>query len=292
MKLYGEQAATVAFLTILLLLILTKAVAAETFFKVETMNIKVYRDGLTHITQILTVDDLLPEIDLPLITSSVENLIILDENQLTVDYQLNNANLTVFTLGATQVSVEYDTVAITNKDADIWTLVLNNPYNLTVFLPQNSTVIYLNQIPTSIDTTGDELSLFLNPGQWEISYIVPLQQEDRNGYDPWAAIPIEYWIAVTLAVFVTVITVVLVVLRKRRINVKKILSRNPSLMKEDVAVIEFLAEKGGQAFEAEIRVKFPDMARTSLWRLVRRLERLEIVEIKRIGLENQVQLKR
>jgi uncharacterized membrane protein len=64
------------------------------------------------------------------------------------------------------------------------------------------------------------------------------------------------------------------------------------LKKEDREVIEFLAEKDGKAFEAEIRERFPDMPRTSLWRLVRRLERLEIVEIKKIGLENQVALKK
>jgi uncharacterized membrane protein len=34
------------------------------------------------------------------------------------------------------------------------------------------------------------------------------------------------------------------------------------------------------------------MPRTTLWRLVRRLEGLEIVEVKKIGLENQVQLKK
>jgi uncharacterized membrane protein len=55
---------------------------------------------------------------------------------------------------------------------------------------------------------------------------------------------------------------------------------------------KFLAEKEGKAFEAEIRQRFPDMPRTSLWRLIRRLEGLEIVEVKKIGLENQVQLKK
>ena len=80
--------------------------------------------------------------------------------------------------------------------------------------------------------------------------------------------------------------------RKRGINVDKILKANPQLAKEDQDVIRFLAEKDGKAFEAELREKFPDMPRTSLWRLVRRLERLEIVEIKKIGLENQVELKK
>jgi len=63
-------------------------------------------------------------------------------------------------------------------------------------------------------------------------------------------------------------------------------------MKEDKAVLEFLAEKDGKAFEAEIREHFPEMPRTSLWRLIKRLEKLEIVEVKKIGLENQVILKK
>ena len=292
MKLCDKKIGIIALFTILLLSVLTATVAAETAFQVEAMTIKIYRDGLAHITQTLSVDELLPEIELLLLSSSIENLLILDQNQLAVDYQLNATNLTIFTLGAAQISVEYDTIVLTNKHADVWTLSLNNPYNLTVLLPQNSTVVYLNQVPTAIDTTGTELSLSLNPGQWELSYIVPLQQEDPNGDSPWTAIPIEYFIATIAAVVATIIIVILVVLRKRKINVKKILSRNPSLMKEDIVVIEFLAEKDGKAFEAEIREKFPDMPRTSLWRLVRRLEGLEIVEIKRIGLENQVQLKK
>ena len=254
------------------------------------MTIKVYRDGLTHVTQTLIVDSLLPEVVLPLLSSSVENLIVLDENQLAVDYQQNTANLTVFTLGASRVSIEYDSIALTNKEADVWTLILNHPYNLTVSLPKNSTIVYLNQVPTTIDTTGEELSLALNPGQWEVSYIVPLQLEVQNN-KAWA-IPIEYLIATAIAVAVAILIVIFVVRRKRKINVKKILSRHPDLVREDIAVIEFLAEKDGKAFEAEIRERFPDMPRTSLWRLVRRLEGLELVEIKRIGLENQVQLKK
>jgi uncharacterized membrane protein len=289
MKLYCLRISTLALLAFFLLSTFSSAVA-EFSFEVETMTIKVYRDGLTHVTQTLIVDSLLPEVVLPLLSSSVENLIILDENQLAVDYQQNTTNLTVFTLGASRVSVEYDTISLTNKEADVWTLILNHPYNLTVSLPKNSTIVYLNQVPTTIDTAGEELSLSLYPGQWEVSYIVPLQLEVQNN-GAWA-IPIEYLIAAAIAVSVAILIVIFVVRRKRTINVKKVLSRHPDLVREDIAVIEFLAEKDGKAFEAEIRERFPDMPRTSLWRLVRRLEGLELVEIKRIGLENQVQLKK
>jgi len=294
MKRYGLRIGSIALLTLFIVISLfspfNATVAAEFEFDVESMTLKVYRDGLTHIAQALIVDDLLPQVTLPLLSSAAENLMILDENQLAIDYQQNDGNLTVFTLGASRVSVEYDTIALTNKEADVWTLILNNPYNLTVLLPKNSTIVYLNQVPATIDTPGDELSLTLYPGRWELSYIVPLQQEDQNGGA--GAIPIQYLIAAPVVAVTVVLAVLFLVKRKRKVNIKKILNKHPDLMKEDRAVIEFLAEKEGKAFEAEIRQRFPDMPRTSLWRLIRRLESLEIVEIKRIGLENQVQLKK
>ena len=291
MNLHSLRIGSIVLLTLFLFSTIA-ATAAEAQLEAETMTVKVYRDGLTHITQTMKADELLPAITLILLSTTIENLIVLDENQQAIDYQLNNANLTVFTLGAAWILVEYDTLVLTIKEADVWTLVLNTPYNLTVSLPQNSTVVYLSQVPTAIDTTGEEISLSLNPGQWEISYIVPIQQEDQNGDSPSPAIPIEYLIVTAAIVSATIILLVLFILRKRKINFKKILRRNPTLMKEDIAVIEFLAEKDGKAFEAEIRQRFPDMPRTSLWRLIRRLEGLEIVEVKKIGLENQVQLKK
>ena len=271
---------------------LTSTATAQLSFEIESTNVKVYRDGLVHVTQTLIADELYPKIDLPLLSSYVENLIVLDKNKLAVDFLLNLSNLTVFTLGATYITVEYDTLTLTNKNADVWTLVLSNPYDITLVLPRNSTIIYLSNIPAEIDMSGDENSLSLTPDQWEVSYIIPLQQEDQNGDLAGITIPLEYLITVAVAIIVTIAAVALVFLRRRKINVQKIVNRNPGLKKEDIAVVKFLAENGGESFEAQIRERFPDMPRTSLWRLVRRLERMEIVEIKKIGLENQVKLKK
>ena len=293
MKICDSRVISAAIAILMLISFVATTVVAQSSFEVEYADLTVYRDGLLHVTQTLTVDELAPEITVPLLSPSIENVIVLDENQLAVDYEINGENLTVFTLGAASVSVEYDTIALTRKDAEVWTLVADNPYNLTAFLPQNSTIIYLNNMPTSIDTSGTGIILSLYPGQWEISYILPLLSE--NGTDdnrtPDSTIPIDYLIAAIVAVVAIVISIILIFRRRRGPNVEKTLKANPQLKKEDKEVIEFLAEKGGQAFEAEIRQRFPDMPRTSLWRLVRRLERLEIVEVKKIGLENQVQLK-
>ncbi len=294
MKPFEPKAIFVVIAVITLLHFATATVDAQSLFEVESVDVTVYRDGVVHVTHTVTVDELTPEITLSLLSSSVENLIVLDEDNLTVDYDINEDDLTVFTLGAESISVEYDSIALTSKEAEVWTLVADTPYTSSVFLPQNSTVIYLNMMPTAIDTSGTGIKLALYPGQWEISYVMPLTSIDGTDDNGTSAttIPIDYLIVAVVAVVAVVISAILIIRRRRGPNVEKTVKAYPQLKKEDKEVIEFLAEKGGQAFEAEIRERFPDMPRTSLWRLVRRLERLEIVEIKKIGLENQVQLKK
>jgi uncharacterized membrane protein len=294
MKIWDRRIISTAIVIITLILFATATAAAESLFEVESVDLTVYRDGLVHVTQTLIVNELAPDVTLPLLSSSIENVIVLDENQMLVDYEINGGNLTVFTLGAERVLIEYDTITLTKKEAEVWTLVADNPYNLTVFLPQNSTVIYLSKMPTAIDTSGTGITLSLYPDQWEISYVLPVQPEDdtKDNGAPWTTIPIEYLIATIVALTAVVLSALIIVRRRKKPNVNKILKAHPQLKKEDKEVIQFLAEKDGKAFEAEIRERFPDMPRTSLWRLVRRLERLEIAEVKKIGLENQVQLKK
>jgi uncharacterized membrane protein len=288
-------AAIVIVLSLALLLFYSTAV--QSTVSITSTELRVYRDGLVHIEQTLTIDEFSPQAAVTLLSSKVENLVVLDEDELAVDYALNDKTLDIYSLGATHVDVEYDVNTLTSKENEVWTLLLDNPYSVDVSFPINSSIIFLNGTPTSIDTTSGQLSLTLGSGQWEISYILQLAAgyEDLYNTDQSqnAAIPTEYLVAAVVAVVAIVLVVgVLLLKRKSKPNVKKTLNANPNLMKEDRAVLEFLAEKDGKAFEAEIRERFPEMPRTSLWRLIKRLEKLEIVEVKKIGLENQVSLKK
>lgn len=281
-------------------LIVSSTTVCALDFEVESMTVLVYRDGLAHTTQTLTLDTFASEVQMPLLATSVDNLLVVDQNKKLVDYQVNGNMLTVYSLGAPKVTVEYDTDALTSKTAGVWTLNLNSPHDLTLILPADSTIVYLNQVPSAIDTSGEELKLSLFSGQWEISYITPLAPSSTQNLQPTATssfvapdFPVEYLIITVLIATVLAIVVALKFLFSKNsgVNTKKILTKHPRLMKEDIAVLEFLAQNGGKAFEAEIRTKFPDMPRTSLWRLVKRLEGLELVDVRKIGLENQVQLK-
>jgi hypothetical protein len=72
--------------------------------------------------------------------------------------------------------------------------------------------------------------------------------------------------------------------------VGKIVEEKPHLRPEDQDVLRYLADKEGAAFESEIRTKF-QLPKTTIWRLVKRLEREELVEIRKAGGQNLIKLK-
>jgi hypothetical protein len=72
--------------------------------------------------------------------------------------------------------------------------------------------------------------------------------------------------------------------------VGNILVERPHLRPEDQQVLKFLAEKEGAAFESEIRSEF-QIPKTTIWRLVKRLEREELVEIRKAGGQNLIKLR-
>ena len=291
MKQRVTDAALVIMLVVMHSLIISN-IYAQQEFSIETTNMQIYRDGLVSIKQIANVEELYPQITIPLFSPTIENIIVLDQNQKIVDYELVDQNLTIFSLGATQISIEYETFSLTNKIAEVWSINIENLYEVSVSLPKNSTVIYLNQMPDAIDTQENIITVTLPPNQWEISYLLSPSSSGNsdNGNTDQNLFQLEYFIVIFI-VLILLIIIIFFVRKTRKPNVKKIFKKYPQLSKEDKEVIQFLGENEGRAFEAEIRVRFPDLPRTSLWRLARRLERMEIVEIKKIGLENQVKLK-
>jgi uncharacterized membrane protein len=72
--------------------------------------------------------------------------------------------------------------------------------------------------------------------------------------------------------------------------VARIIGEKPGLRPEDRDVLNFLAEKEGAAFESEVRTKF-SLPKTTVWRLVKRLESEELVEIRKAGGQNLIKLR-
>jgi len=79
--------------------------------------------------------------------------------------------------------------------------------------------------------------------------------------------------------------------KKRRIDAERIFRVHKDLMPEEKQAIQFLVEKNGEAFEAELydQVKLP---RTTTWRLVKRLEGMGIIKRSKFRRQNLIRIKR
>ncbi|MCW4035505.1 MAG: hypothetical protein NWF03_09100, partial [Candidatus Bathyarchaeota archaeon] len=191
----------------------------------------------------------------------------------------------------------FSEIEVTNKDT--------GEVSITVAVTNTGGQSGSVSVPLKINqTTEDEKTVTLDAGQsTTVEFIVTKNPgtyiAEINGESSEFTVDgsesnltgFEYIIIAVVGIG-SVIVVVFIFIRKRGPNVQKVLKNHNQLNQEETEVIQFLAEKDGKAFEAEIREHFPQIPRTSLWRLVRRLEKLEIVEVKKIGLENQVILKK
>ena len=72
---------------------------------------------------------------------------------------------------------------------------------------------------------------------------------------------------------------------------KTIYKFRPELRQEDKDIVAFISEKGGRAYESELRKKFL-LPRTTMWRAVKRLEREGVVEIEKIDQQNLIKLRK
>jgi uncharacterized membrane protein len=135
------------------------------------------------------------------------------------------------------------------------------------------------------------------PGTIEIAYISEhgLYQETQN---------IETWQLIAIASFPAIASIVFAIWFMRRkktppqpkepveeVDVDKLFEKEKHLRPEEVQVIHFLAEKHGTAFEAELYEKL-NLPRTTTWRLLKRLEIMEIVDIRKSRRQNIVSVRR
>lgn len=260
-------------------------------FTVKKAMLTIYRDGNVRIEVELFVGESEFSIMLPLLTSSdkVWEIVVLNGTGALLDYDLNDYNITIYSLGSTDVTLEYYTSALTSKEADLWTIKFSSPFELTVEFPVNVTIIFFNRVPSAIRTKDGVISLDLQPGEWEISYHIPIvspqpptpgSQTDQKTPQP---LPILQIGIIAIAFSVSALVIAFALIKGKR--------GFRGLSGEEAEIVQYLRERGGRALEAELRERFPYIPRTSMWRTIRRLEKKGVVSVRKVGLQNVVELK-
>jgi uncharacterized membrane protein len=269
---------------------------------------QVYADGSASITQSISVNSSDVSITVPLLSPIITNVIATDQNGSPLSFQISNGNITVYTIGATGATIQYDTDSLTSKQGSVWSLSFSTQYNLTVILPARSSLSYVTGTPTSLSEQNGSPVVMVSPGNWSISYGVPIEagsssstsvttsnsitstssttstSKTNSGTPTSNSLLLTYGAVAAVIVAAGIAGYFVYSRRYSRID-----GQGTELRPDDVQVLNYISEKGGKVFEQEIRSRFT-LPKTSAWRQIKRLERLGYLKVYKVGSQNQIEL--
>jgi len=267
----------------------------------NSLTLTIYLDGFTQVDQIIELNQLVLSFNLTILSKTPQNLLVVDENGLPLEYSITGSNAVIYSVGSTKINVSYLTQDLTSKMGKYWTISIDYPESKVLILPKNASIISINSAPDLIESTDGSLKLTMPSGLTEVTYTAEHFLDEQNAFEPsgfnqWlivvAVLALSLMVPITLAGF-------WLLKRKKNksklktdklldeVDLEKLFKRHRELSQDETKVLNFLASKHGKTFEAEI-FELLNLPRTTTWRLIRRLEGLEIVYVKKSRRQNIV----
>ena len=278
----------------------------SSFSSPRDLDLIIYSDGSTHVSTEIDVDPFLTDYELNLFGSTIDNLVVVGDNEFLLDTDIIHDSVLIQTFGSSIISIEYDIHDLVSKQGKLWTFSLDSPSNFTLLLPQNSAIVGMTNLPINMEIINDQNKLTLPSGKTEIDYLfsntisnpIPDTETETNYFS----------YAIIGGVIVIILIGVVIIIRTKQKNLKpvnhnSIIEKNnildietifklkPDLREDDKELVTFIFNNGGKALESELRKKFLQ-PRTTMWRAVKRLEREGVIEIEKKDLQNLVKLRK
>ncbi len=273
----------------LLLLTLLSSPAHGELYSVGSLSFSITPDGDTHIMQTLTdIDVQTPSVNVTIYAKTPQNLVASDTNGQLLNYSPSYygqyTNYTIDTLGTSSVLIQYDTNELVTQSGGVWNFSIDTPYNYTLTLPATVTSFPTPNALASFKDSSGLTILTMPAGKSHVSYI----------FDVVSGSPLTTpLIGGIMGVSGGSVVTYLFIRRKkeRKVDSARVIRAHPELRGEEQAVVNFLAQRNGEAMESEIRDAFEKIPKTTMWRMLKRLEEAEVVTLEKAGNQNRVKLR-
>jgi uncharacterized membrane protein len=244
---------------------------------INNAEITIYKDGVAHVKISIGSDEITPYITLQLFSTNATNIVVYNEEKNLLDYDIEDNNIRIYSLGSTMITLEYDTNDLTYKQKALWIFRISTTFPISVTFPENAIIMGISSIPDSIVIEDKTIKMIFSPGYYEVNYEIPVIQPPAQQATIQPVI-----IMIAIIIIIVLIITILKFAKRRKIEEK--------LKDDEKKIIDYLKSKGNRALEAELREAFPEIPRTTMWRLLRRLEKQGIIKIKKVGIQNLVEL--
>jgi uncharacterized membrane protein len=158
--------------TLLSILVTTSHPAISQEATPEALFLTVYSDGFVFIDYMLLVDPNYPIQNITVFGQVLEDLLVVNKDGLPLDYSLIDSLLSVYSLGTDEIEITYITQDLTSKDGRFWSLTINAPLNTVIIIPEETTIISLNQVPETVETSDNRVELQMNASLIEVTYVI------------------------------------------------------------------------------------------------------------------------
>jgi len=279
----------------------------SSFSSPRDLDLIIYPDGSTHVSTEIDVDSFLTDYELNLFGSSIDNLVVIGDNEFLLDTDVIDNFALIQTFGSSVIRVEYDIHDLVSKQGRLWTFSLDSSSDFTLLLPKDSAIVGMTNLPINMEIVNDQNQLTLSSGKTEIDYFFSTNIISNPTPDPKTETN-YFSYAIIVGVIIIILIGIVIVFRNKQKNLKPVehvqtIQRNnildvetifnlkPDLREDDKELVKFIFDNGGKALESELRKKFLQ-PRTTMWRAVKRLEREGVIEIEKKDLQNLVKLRK
>ena len=297
------------------LVLATTLMVGTAYGSVQTMDLIIYPDGLVHVSTLLKTDRLDPVFRLDLFGTEIDNFVAIGEGNILLSAVFQGEVAILDTFDSATFTAEYDIHDLVAKEGRIWTFVLDTPNEYTLLMPNRAVIVGMNSIPSGVEVIGDSTRLSFSGGAVEVNYILNSTQGGAGpGVDRGPVQDAEdniLWvIMVVVPVVASAMAAIVVVWRRRQVappakplkvnpdtiqevpqhkmpTPEAIFSRVADLREDDKEVVRYIMDSGGSVLESQLRKRFMQ-PRTTMWRTVKRLERLGVVEVSKRDTQNLV----
>jgi uncharacterized membrane protein len=280
------------------------------FSSTRTLNLVIYSDGSVHVSNQIDIDPLLPDYELELFGSSIDNFVSVGDTGFLLSDEIIENKVTIDTFGSSSLKIDYDIHDLVSKEGRVWTFSINSTSDYTLLMPPNTVIVGMSILPNNMELINDQTIFDLKNGTSEINYIFGATINPTTPNNS----PFDYVTTTIIGgtIVAGALSAVLIIKRKQSKSITSIIQTEsipkkqiqtksfdtesifvlrPEMREDDKEIIRFISKNGGQAFESELRKKFLQ-PRTTMWRAVKRLERLHVIEIDKKDMQNLVKLKK
>ena len=138
----------------------------------SSLTVKVYSDGSTDIEYIVEPDPLKARVEVMLFGENIQDLLVIDQDRIPLNWTLTSNGILVDTLGSTEIEIIYDTYSLTNKSGTNWSVSLDSPVNTVYILPEKAVLVGLDPQPLEISLIDDRVTVTMPNSTSVVSYII------------------------------------------------------------------------------------------------------------------------